>query len=97
MLSGPSPAIAAHEISEAGTTRVAQGITGPPGRCSGCAPGQRPIGSADKTLGLSQDAARLRVVERRYAHQGDLELAIHIEQGIAPRIGDTCYVVSPNG
>jgi hypothetical protein len=39
---------------------------------------------------LTEGAVWLRIVERRYAHEGNLQLAVDVQESITPRISHTC-------
>lgn len=62
--------------------------------CSRCASQDTPVGTSGDVLSLANGASWLRVVERGYRHERDLESLVDIEQRIASGIGNASNGVS---
>src|SRR3569833_1240641 len=67
--------------------------------CQGrrCTPQQATIWDTLNALPLPHDTTGMRVVQRGYALERDLELALDVEQSVRSRVGHAGYSISPDG
>ena len=78
------------EVAKTRAPRVALCVGWSTGGCRRSTAGEAAVWGAGDILGLAEPAIRARVVQRRDAHERNLQLAVDVQKRVAPRVGDAC-------